>query len=103
MPLNMPSFPQMDTLAPLPIFAVIGSSIIGGVGAAVALAVVARFSRRPSYIFQIVAGVALALSFGQLLALPSGVETATKIALGIMHIVAWTVIVTTLPRFARES
>lgn len=87
---------------PMSVVEPIFSSVVGTVGAAIALAIIARFARRPIRTFRIVAVIVLVLSF----AMPLGIAGAplTYLAvLALMHVWVAGVAATVLPALARES
>ena len=80
---------EVLTLGPVVI-----ASAIGAVGAAVVFGVIGRFSRRPIRIFRVVALVVLLLS---LVPIPlQGVAGPSAGALGLMHVVAATIVTVVL-------
>jgi len=85
---------------PLPVTPVIITSAIPAIAATILFAILGRFAPRPALIFQIISVIFLIVSFGAPLTLP--VDTATKIALSVMHVVAWAVIVGVLTTLGRE-
>ena len=85
------------TLAP-----VVLSSLIGAAGAAVIFAVVVLLSRRPIWIFRIVAVVALVLSFVTPLTIP-GAPLSLILTLELMHVVAAVIITGVLTTLARAK
>lgn len=73
---------------PLSVGPVVVASIIGTIAAAIVFAVIGVSSRRPVWLFRIVATVALALS----LVLPAtvpGAPIGMILSLMLMHVVAW--------------
>lgn len=90
-----PRGPTMP-LTPMPI---IITSFVPAIGAAVLLALLNRFVRRPFPIFLAVAVVFLLLSLGAPLSLP--VAATTKAILILMHVLAGAAIVGILARLAR--
>ena len=87
---------------PLGLSAVLFSSAMAAVGAAVVFALVGRFARRPIRTFRLVAAVALVLSFATPLTLP-GAPLAMVLALELMHVVAAVAIVGVLTTLTRGS
>jgi len=84
---------------PITVVLVILNSFVPAILAAVLLALLNRFTRRPVRIFRIIAAVLLVLSFANPLTLP-GAPLAMILALDLMHIVAAAIIVgvlTTVP------
>jgi hypothetical protein len=78
-------------LAPLPASMVVGVSVVAAIGATLLLAILRRFVRQPLRWFQIIAALTLLLSFGGPFWLPA--DVATKVGLGVMHVVAAATIV----------
>lgn len=100
-PLRIPATPgaaDLTALSPVP---VVISSLIPAIGAALLLALLARFVARPRFIFLIVAGIFLALSFVPVLSLP--VAASAQVTLGLMHIVAGAAIVWALTSTGAEG
>jgi len=92
--------PDNATLVPLSVGPLVGAGIVPAIGAAVLLAILGRFVKRPFRTFQIIAAVFLLLSFGGPLNLPiGGVE---KAVLAVMHVVTAVSIVAVLSRLARK-
>lgn len=86
---------------PLRVGADVSFTVIGVVGAVVVFALVARFSRRPVWLFRRVALGALVISLvPDLLVLYAnlfpGTTVAAVVSLMVMHVVAWAVSVGTL-------
>lgn len=77
---------------PIGVGEVIGSTIVGAVGATVLFALLARFTRRPVMIFRIVALIALVLSFATPFSL-AGAPLSLILTLEVMHIVAAAIII----------
>jgi hypothetical protein len=94
-PMGGPDAPLME----LPIFAVIISTVVPTIGAAIVLALLGRFTKQPYRIFLIVSIVFLVLSFVTPLGLP--LSLAGKLTLELMHVVAAAGIVWGLMRFSR--
>ncbi len=86
-------------IEPLPAFMVVIATAVPALAAAGLLALLARFTRRPILVFQIIAAVFALLSLGGPLSLP--VDTTTKLALGLMHLVAAAVITGVLTTWSR--
>jgi hypothetical protein len=99
LPLNMPAMGP-NAAGPLAAAQVVISSFLPALVAAGLLALVARFTARPVRVFQIVAGVALVLSFGAPFSVP--VDTGTRLVLLSMHLVAGLVITAVLSAYATE-
>jgi hypothetical protein len=100
--LMIPQAPGSSTaLVPLTIGPIVGASIVPAIGAAVLLAVLGRFVKRPFRVFQIVAAVILLLSFGGPLNLPIG--GAEKVVMVVMHVVTAAVIVGVLSVLGRKQ
>jgi hypothetical protein len=89
LPLAMPAMGPTPA-GPLLVAPVILASFVPALFAGGLLALLARLSARPVRTFQIIAGVALVLSLGAPLTLP--VDTATRLVLLVMHLVAGLVI-----------
>lgn len=85
--------------APITLVPVIVSSVVGVLGAAAVLALLAWFSGRPARIFIIVSVVVLVLSFVTPFSI-SGAPVEMIVALLVMHVVAWAVAVTLLLRLS---
>jgi hypothetical protein len=99
--LNIPAdFVQLQTPAFLPL------TVVGVLGAVIAFAIVGRLARRPVRTFQIVAVVALVLSFlpdiGLFATGAPGATLPAVLVLMLMHIVAAVVAVGVLTRLAVE-
>ena len=91
---------------PLPVSFVILASTIPAIAAAVLLAILGKLTRRPLRIFTIMGVIFLIVSFGGPLSVPAG--PSTKLALGVMHVVAAVIIigglaVLTQPRRPRQA
>lgn len=86
-------------IEPLPAFMVVIATAVPALAAAGLLALLARFTRRPILIFQIIAAVFVLLSLGGPLSLP--VDTATKLVLSLMHLAAAAVITGVLTTWSR--
>ncbi len=86
----------------------IGSSVLGVLGATLVLGALARVARRPIHTFRITAGVVLVLSLASPLAAAAGkapggaVGAATAATMMLLHLVVAAVAVTLLPLLARE-
>ncbi len=84
---------------PITVVLVILNSFVPAILAAVVLALLNRFARRPVRLFRIIAAVLLVISFANPLTIP-GAPLAMILTLDLMHIVAAAIIVgvlTTLP------
>ncbi len=92
----------LPTGAPMTVFEPIFSSVVGTVGATTALAIIARFTRRPIRIFRIVAAIVLVLSFTMPLGI-AGAPLSYLAVVELMHVWVAGVAVTVLPALARES
>jgi hypothetical protein len=92
-----------SNLERLPWPMVVITSFIPALIAAALLWLLARFLRRPLLVFQIVAVVLLLLSFGGPLSLGDDADTATRLWLAVMHIVAAAAIIGGLTVFSREQ
>jgi len=86
-------------IEPLPAFMVAIATAVPALAAAGLLALLARFTRRPILIFQIIATAFALLSLGGPLSLP--VDTTTKLVLSLMHLVAAAVITGVLTTWSR--
>jgi hypothetical protein len=95
MPLNGPG----STPEPLPFFAVIVASLVPAIGAAIFLAILAKFTSRASLIFLVISVLFLLVSFGGPFSLP--VDLGTQLALSLMHVVAGVVTVGMLTTLGR--
>jgi hypothetical protein len=93
----MPGSPDPQALSPI---AIIMSGIFPALGAAVLLALLNRFIKRPFFVFQIIALVFVLLSLGGVLPMP--VAIAIKVVLSLMHFIAAGAIVGVLSVLARE-
>ena len=86
----------------------IGSSVLGVLGATLVLGALARVARRPIHTFRITAGVVLVLSLTSPLAAGAGrapggaVGASTVVTMMLLHLVVAAVAVTLLPLLARE-
>ncbi|QIN79711.1 hypothetical protein GBA65_15545 [Rubrobacter marinus] len=87
---------------PITLGAVATSSFVPAILAALLLALLGRFTRRPVSIFRIVAVVLLVVSFVTPFSIP-GAPIAMIVALLLMHVVAAAVIVAVLTRFGRRG
>lgn len=70
---------------------VIGSSVVGAIGATAVYGVITRVSHRPNRTFTVVAAVALVLSFGSFVAPPpvlAAAPVSVQAVLAVMHVVA---------------
>ncbi len=85
---------------PLPVTFVILASGLPAILAALLLAVLGRLAQRPLRIFQSVGVIILLVSFGGPISVPAGLST--KLALGVMHVVAATIIIGGLSILAQE-
>ena len=101
------------TLQPDPAFVPLGPvtpavfSLLGVLGAVILLAVIARYSRRPLWLFQRVVLIALPITWvPDILLLVTGglpgTTPANVLVLMLMHVVAVAFILTLLTRLARE-
>ncbi len=88
--------------SPLTVGAVVITSIIGAMGAAIVFAIIGLFARRPVRLFRIVATMVLVLSFVPPATVP-GVPVAMRLSLAVMHVVAWAVSVGLLTTLARQA
>ena len=87
-------FPYQGTgspAMPLPISFVIVASALPAIAAALLLAILDRLTRRALRIFMIVGLIFLLMSFGGPLSISAGLST--KVALGVMHVVAAAIII----------
>jgi uncharacterized protein DUF6069 len=90
---------------------IIGSTMIQVLLGVIVFAVIARFSRRPIWLFRVVAVVALLLSFSSPLMAAAGlapipglsISTSTVVSMMIMHVVAAVTSVGILTTLAREK
>ena len=96
----VPQFPDNTTLLPLSIGQLLGASIVPALAAAVLLAILGRFVKRPFPLFQIIAAIVFLLSFGGPLSLPIG--GAEKAVLAVMHLVTAVAIVAIFSALARK-
>jgi hypothetical protein len=96
----VPQFPDNTTLVPLSIGQLLAASIVPALAAAVLLAILGRFVKRPFPLFQIIAAIILLLSFGGPLTLPLG--GAEKAVLAVMHLVTAVAIVAIFSALARK-
>ena len=99
--LMIPQSLGSTTLAPLSIAPILVTSIIPAIAAAVLLAILGRFVKRPFRVFQIIAAIVLLLSFGGPLNLPIG--GAEKVVLATMHVLTAVAIVVILSALARKQ
>ena len=81
---RVPSDGMSGPLVPVPIGAVIGASLAPALGAGILLALLARFTRRPILIFQIIAGILLVISLPVFLPNSLG----ERALLSVMHVIA---------------
>lgn len=100
MTLMGPSGPGSTEMAPLPAAAIIIASLIPALVATILLALLGLFLARPILVFWIVSVVFLLISFMGPLDLP--VNTATKVILNLMHVVAAIPIVGILTTLGRK-
>jgi hypothetical protein len=84
----------------LPVFMVIGVTLIATIGAAVLLAVLNRFTSRPVTIFRVIAVVFLLLSFAAPFSLP--VPLRVPLTLATMHAITAAIITYVLTIQARQ-
>ncbi len=98
-PMGGPSGP----LRALPAALIIVFNVVPAVGATILLAILGRFLSRPFRLFWIISLGVLLVSFMLPLSLPSTVATSTQIGLGLMHIIAASVIVGVLSTLGREK
>lgn len=89
--------PPTNEPMPLPVVAVIVSTIIPAIGAAIILVFLNRFSARPLRAFLIIAAVVLVISFAGPFTLP--ISFIEQMILNVMHIIAAAAIVWALVRF----
>lgn len=95
--------PQPDApIAPLPLVPVLVSSFAPAIVAALLLAVLARVTARAATIFAIVAAVFLVLSFVPVATAPMD-GVATRLVLGVMHVVSAAAIAGGLLRFTAAT
>lgn len=80
--------PPTNEIGPIPAPAFAFSSLIPALAAALLLWVLGRFTKRPLSIFQLVAGIFLLFSFFPIATMPAAIPGATRVMLGLMHIVA---------------
>ncbi len=90
--------PQTNVIGPMPLPAPFMASLFPAIGAAVLLGLLAKKVSNPAKVFLGISVVFFLVSFAPLFVLPVGVTLGTKIALGIMHVVAAAVIVPVLLR-----
>ena len=86
---------------PVTIGQLLAASIVPALAAAVLLAILGRFVKRPFPLFQIMAIIVLLLSFGGPLNLPIG--GAEKALLAVMHLVTAFAIIIILSTLARKQ
>lgn len=86
----------------LTIVPVIMASIIGAIGGVAVFAALARFTRRPVFLFSIIAAVMLVLSFVTPFSIPAA-PTSMIIALELMHIATAAVVVWALTTLTRRT
>ena len=98
-PIGGPSGP----LGLLPVGAIIIFNVLPAAGATVLLALLGKYRARPMRLFWTISAVAFVLSYLLPITLPSTVATATRIGLGLMHIIAVVVIVGALTKLGREK
>jgi 4-amino-4-deoxy-L-arabinose transferase-like glycosyltransferase len=79
------------SFSPMPVLTPVITTLIPGLVASIFFGLLIRFSHQPATVFLSVSLAALLLSFGGPYYLP-GVSLSTKIHLGVMHILAATVI-----------
>ena len=101
--LQIPMLMPLDPTTPmqLPLGAVVAFSLVPAIGAGVLLALLGRFVKRPLFVFSVVAGLFLLVSFLPDILLPAA--TATKLTLMTMHIIAAAVITSTLIKLGRAA
>lgn len=100
---TMPDDVAVSGGAPITLLPVVLSSIMPAIVAAVFLALLVRFTRRPIGIFRVVAVVLLVLSFITPFTIP-GAPAAMILTLLIMHVVAAAIIIWVLTTLApRQS
>lgn len=85
----------------MPIFAVIGTSVMGGLGGTVVLAALRRFTARPVSIFRMVAIGFLLLSLLPPLTMP-GIDTGTRLSMVAMHIAVGGAVIAVLTTQVKE-
>ncbi len=85
---------------PFTVGAVIGASLVGAIGAGVAWALVARFTRNPRRVYTILAVVVLLASFASPFSLP-GASTTAIVVLEVMHLVVFGIVMALVPRRVR--
>ncbi len=93
--------PPTNQPMPLPVVAVVVSTVIPAIGAAVLLALLNRFTSRPLRVFLICAGVVLVLSFAGPFTLP--VSLLEQMILNLMHVIAAGAIVWALVNYTVEE
>ncbi|WP_028457194.1 DUF6069 family protein [Chloroflexus sp. Y-396-1] len=93
--------PPTNQPMPLPVVAVVVSTVIPAIGAAVLLALLNRFTSRPLRVFLICAGVVLVLSFAGPFTLP--VSLLEQMILNLMHVIAAGAIVWALVNYTVEK
>ncbi len=89
--------PPTNEPMPLPAVAVIVSTVIPAIGAAVVVALLNRFTARPLRVFLIIAAVVLIISFAGPFTLP--ISLIEQMILNVMHIIAAGAIIWALVRF----
>ena len=94
--------PSPMGLSPLTVGLVVVTSAIGAIGASIVFAIIGLVARRPVRLFRIIAAVVLVLSFAMPATVP-GVPVAMRLALAVMHVVAWAVSVGLLTALARRA
>ncbi|MGW5363995.1 DUF6069 family protein [Actinopolymorpha pittospori] len=97
--LLVPGRPGQPTLE-IGLAVVVVVALIPSLGGWLLLAVLERITRRARMIWTVVALAVLALSFGLL---TGPMATATRLTLGLMHVVVGAVLVTGLPRGSRRG
>ncbi|MDZ4721221.1 MAG: DUF6069 family protein [Roseiflexaceae bacterium] len=88
---NIPMGGPGAPLQPLPVIAVVVSTLIPAISAGLVFAALARFTKQPLMIFYIIAGVFLVVSMLPVISMP--VPSGMQISLAIMHVVAGAAIV----------
>ncbi len=89
--------PPTNEPMPLPVVAVIVSTVVPAIGAAIILVFLNRFSARPLRAFLIIAAVVLVISFAGPFTLP--ISFIERMILNVMHIIAAAAIIWALVRF----
>jgi len=82
--------------------AIVGSSAVSTVGATVLLALLRRYTRQPLRVFHVIAGAFLVLSMIPVVFAPVNTG-ATRIVMGVMHVVTAIAIVTVLGRIGQRA